>query len=373
MNATFNRFFNKKIISFYVFIIFFVYFQLIIRCSIPTDIQGHIELFLAAPHFHVVTPLYSFLVYVLSGLSLKFRALAMVSTILLAACMAAKFYLSQDILDKLDVKSENKRNILAFMCLFLAPIPINSMLYFNTFPITILHNSTSILAMVFVLLIFRETITIFQEPAFLDKKKIFKIIFFAFIMLLAKPSFLFAYIPALPATCLLYKPLNKYFKEALLISSLLFAILLGQVFIFSHQDGGVALDFFFFHKQFSADLSTDIFKYTLSILFPLSVLIVYKKEKFSLSILFLSWVLLLFAIIIGFSIVENNDRKPHGNFLWQIHMCNYLLFLVSTRYLNFNKEHLVKLNHLLPFSIFIFHFLSGINYFSKIITQGSYQ
>ena len=127
------------------------------------------------------------------------------------------------------------------------------------------------------------------------------------------------------------------------ISLMLLGIIILQSFFYLKTDGKIAIDILFIHKQFSVSSFHDIIKYVLSIIFSLAIIVFCDKKQIrSDYTLQLSWALLFFSVIIAFVFIEDNSRKTHEIFYWQIHMSNFILFLVSTRYLNLDIKNSVK-------------------------------
>ncbi len=344
-----------------------------------------IENGLVRPNF-----LYYALVYLFSGMSAELNTLYLVSIILLSFMVTFKYIASKTIIYKLfDFKKTitNKQKWLylltLFLVLFLHPIitPLDfsdQKYYLGKAAINIWHNSTTIFTMPFVILLF------FYSYLYLKYTKI-KHLIYVFVLcvlnVLAKPSFMFAFIPVF-SVLVLYK--HKFSKETLYAYLALFfagIIIIAQYYyiynynksnvLFTSNDTmSVIIAPFKVLKLFTQHIFVD---FLTSIAFPLFLYLFYLKTIKKKLLINYSWLLLIFAYIIAILFAEGVGRLGHGNFTWQLIMCNYLLFLVSTFYfittIKFKK---IKKQDFFLSIIWLAHLASGILYVIRLIDLKTY-
>src|SRR6185437_8684315 len=220
--------------SFFVIIFFYSIFKL----QIPTDVQLHIKIlseYLNNGSFPN-PPLYYFSIYLLNILFENNFIYA--SVIILSFASILKFYLVKFYLGKNEFSIKlGKQDFLAFTIMFLSPIFIffidNSTWYLGKFTSTIWHNSTIIFVFPFCIWLFLESLKYLKKPGVFS---LLKMLIISVLIILAKPSFLFAFIVAFPFICMYeFGLFNKWFYYVAFICLLILCALFFQKNLIYHN------------------------------------------------------------------------------------------------------------------------------------------
>ena len=269
--------------------------------------------------------------------------------------------------------------------LFLSPIYVpfidKDYWYLGKFTPTIWHNSTLICVFPFCILLVKKTLEWLKEN---DKKRMLLMFFYAFIILLIKPSFLFCFIPAFPIYALLVtRRINKEVIIASSFSLVIFAfILLEKFLIFTwdpminilyedEQRSQIVLWPLHVWLKFARE---PIFDFLSSFPLLIGYLFFWRKSAFQSSFFNFSLCLLSFAVLIYFILGETGFREYHGNFYWQIPIALYLnnlsiLMVALKKYLNDNRK--MDLALCTVSTVFIIQFLLGLGYWARIFVFGN--
>lgn len=385
---------KANILGIAFFIITFFFFSLIIKLGISTDIQSHIEIlnkYLRLGYFPN-PPLYYFCIYLVDFIVVVNFHFVVSSILVLSIFSALKFNLVKKYFLK-DVINSNISVIesVTFSLMFCSPIYIyfldGNVAYMGKFTSTIWHNSTIIFVFPICIWLFLQSLNFLNDPS---KTLAIKLIGISILILLSKPSFLFAFIIVFPIISL-YKfgRKNMWFIISVIVCTILFILLIVQKNVI-YQNGN--LDRLVYGGAISQVIIAP-FKVWLSwaqhpfmniltsFLFVLSFIILkfhtYKKD---LEILY-ALGLLLVSLSIFFIFAESGPRFNHGNFYWQIPITFLIvnMVLIKNIFLPFLKEHinwltLRKVSTPNKWILFFYslHFISGIYYMVRILLEKSY-
>ena len=368
-------------------------FFYILYNQIPTDIGAHTQIllrFLEAGSFPT-PPLYYALVYGLHFLLPYKEGFGLAAWAVLTAAVFLKYLWSLQYLKKYcpDIKGKYI-NIFAFGLMFFAPITLiayeGEYWYLGKFTSLVWHNSTSLLSLPFCVLLFCFSVQYLESRR---QKWLWKILAVSVVIVLIKPSFIFAFLPAFPMTILLLD--RKWSLD--LSKSLLFGvpvvvlIMVEKILIYNvlPLDGhleeglvsGVGIRPFMIFLYYSEALSWDVAS---SFLFPF-VFILFKYNQLVKDPHFLlSGILVLVALAIYFTVVETGSRMMDGNFYWQVILTLFVSYLVLCKHLliscfdnrdgNLVHPDLSVTNKFL-LCLFVLHIVGGISYTGRIFITHS--
>lgn len=383
---------GKKSLYFFLslsFVIAFLIFMQIIRLDIRTDIQIHSGILVGfiQKNSFPIPPLYYFCIYILSGFRLGWYFTNEAAVVILTFSVTLKFYFSHQTFNHFSKKHTQNSffyALTAFLLLFTMPVfydVIRKYMYLGRLAPNVWHNSTTIFVMPFVILLFVQSLK-FIEHKGISKKAFFLMCFAGLINLLTKPSFLFVFIPIFPLVVFFKNGFfSKKFFLALSLASVLFLGIILEYYIiyildllnviYENDNSGIAIKPFKFWKIYSNNILLDIF---VSLVFPLTYIILFFKEFKTNFPLQYAIYLLLFAVFLGIIFIEKGAKASHGNFFWQVVMTTYLLFLVSAVFA-LEKVMLLGYKHqksILLILTFGLHLGSGFLYLFKIFYTGSY-
>jgi hypothetical protein len=117
-----------------------------------------------------------------------------------------------------------------------------------------------------------------------------------------------------------------------------------------------------------------ILNFTTSLFLPIGCLIVFFKQIRNNNIAKFTYLIFLFSLLIGIMISEKGVMANNGNFIWQVYVSNYLLFLVMIK---FAYEQIIAIGwrnkkSLIVMFIFAMHVISGFLYLAKIFYLRKY-
>ncbi|MBD1896731.1 hypothetical protein NDI44_14045 [Trichocoleus sp. DQ-A3] len=264
-------------------------------------------------------------------------------------------------------------------------------LYLGYIGITMYHSATTLLAKPICLLIFNTISEIFKHPESYSKtKKINLSLFFLTILsLITKPNYIICLIPAIFFVIIYKLYMNKFINSRLIIWSLCVPalIVLGWQFSLTYLSdptfikGGKSSIVFAPFKVMSFYSNSLLYDFIMSILFPLSVYILFWKKaktEFSLN---LAWLVFLVSIFYIYFLGESS-RMYAGNFLWGGQITLFILFVYSILFL-FKQQNLkdfyfasifYKLKTKFFFCLLLFglHFINGLVYLMYVTQTGNY-
>jgi len=238
--------------------------------------------------------------------------------------------------------STRKVFLISISFLFLGPIYLpgidDGLWYLGKFTPTIWHNSTTIAAFPFSILLCLETLKWIKDQKIY---RIYTILGLGLALLLIKPSFLFCYVPALPIYTLLKdRSFSKAFWQSIIIILPFFIlILLEKQLIFAwdpmreklYEPEDISRVIISPFKIWLHYSKQPILDFLSSLPLLICFLIIWQKRAFKDSMFNFTLLLLLFAFAIYFLFAETGFRQYHANFYWQIPIAlflNYMSILV---------------------------------------------
>jgi len=369
-----------------------VFFLEIFRRNIPTDLQLHIrilETYLLNGHFPD-TPLYYLAIYVIHFLFFSSSFINATIIILSVSCII-KYILVRRFLQTSNPNIADN-SFFPFSLMFLSPLFIyyldGNNWYLGKFTSSIWHNSTTIFVFPICIWLFMESLEYLKKPAL---KKMVKLLGISILILLAKPSFLFAFIIAFPLICFVkFGFLNKYFlfAGASVVLILLCLFLQKQLIytstnsldklIYGAKESHVIVAPFRVWLLWTNHPALSIFS---SFAFVFSFIILkYKVYKSDIEVWY-SIMLLVVSLFVFFLFAESGPRLYHGNFYWQIPVSMLIINMVFVKKIlsgssvnNFSGLSLWALfrcNKIIC-SLYLLQFISGLCYLSHILITKSY-
>jgi hypothetical protein len=147
---------------------------------------------------------------------------------------------------------------------------------------------------------------------------------------LAKPSYL---VVLLPALFLIVARDTRAWRTALLAVFLPGIAVLAWLFLSTYGgSGGLEIAPFKVLSHFTAPW-TILPKAVLSLLFPLSLLLLFRREVLSDRLAVLCWLMLLIGFSYGLLLAERGERVFDGNWLWSGQVAAFALFAATLRLL----------------------------------------
>lgn len=339
--------------------------------------------------------LYYLTVNILSGFSKNIVVIYLASSFVLALSIAAKYKISKNIIKSnmpIDLNPFSKKKtgivlILAASGLILF-FPIQD--YFGAFKIGIYgtyytgkitpnvwHNSTIMFLAPFSLLLFYYQYNELKSHAKISKSSLAVLTVLVLLNIFIKPSFFLIFGPVTSVFLFLkHKAGREYFRNMIpiiigffilyLMHELIYVLHIGDPF--SVKDGSIV-----FCSPFKAWLLY-IPKWYLpiaivhSLAFPI-VYIVFYKGSLKSKLFQYTLALTVFGLLISIFIIEDGQRMPHGNFLWQNVVCYYTLILTITcdLILRYLKEGFFSYKMKILAIIFFLHSLTGVGYIVKLL------
>ena len=394
LKPKFSRIYRNKLFLFIYTVIVFCFFYLVFIRNIPTDLQLHIkilEIYLTNSHFPD-PPLYYVTLYLIHFLFLSNNFIYAAILVLSISCIL-KYNLVINYLNlgRTEIPS-SKWDFLVFTLMFLSPIYIfmidGNNWYLGKFTSSIWHNSTTIFVFPLCVWLFLESLKYLKGPnLFLT----IKLLIISILILLAKPSFLLAFIVVFPIVCLMkFGWSSKYLLYTIILCMLTFISLIVEKKIIYNSNN--ALDKLIYNSEESHIIIApfkvwllwtkqpvlDIFS---SFAFVISFLIIkYRHFKPNIEILY-SLMLLLVSLLVFFIFAESGPRLHHGNFYWQIPISMLIVNMVLLKNLitgkrcaidnSLNLMNVFKENKVIGVFYFL-QFISGIFYMVKIVVTKNY-
>ena len=228
--------------------------------------------------------------------------------------------------------------ILTLMVMLVTPITIVTPLhqYFGYIGITIYHNPTMLIARPIALIHFLIFCSVLTAGKYSTRQLISSVLLIVVVTLM-KPNYTLIVIPA--ATLLIlfaWRRRNVPQRNFMLLGVLVpgACVLLWQ-FLFTYLvpnsflgSSGIEFAPLLVYNTVS---DTVFFKFLLSILFPLSMLIIWRKEALSSNVYIFSFLLFLFGSIEAYGFAERGSRVYDGNLLWSAQFGLFFWFLISMK------------------------------------------
>lgn len=251
--------------------------------------------------------------------------------------------------------------------------------YLGKFTPTIWHNSTSIAAIPFSLLLFLKAIDWLKKDQ-ISGTWVIQIL--AVAVLFIKPSFLFCFIPVFPVFSFLAKGVRSpFFKSSLLISFSLLALIWVEKYLIYSFDPIVVQDYtsleqpqikiqpfkIWLHYAFEP-----IWDFISSFLLSLVFFVFWGKQAFKKVDFSFSFALLIVALLIFFLFSETGFRQWHANFYWQIPITLLIHQVLMTKFvleLPKNPNGKLELSRVLFWIVLIAQIACGISYWARIFVE----
>lgn len=370
----------------YTCISFGVYFYILFY-RVPSDLNAHIQILLKFLEVGSIPtpPLYYLMVYLLHFIMPYKEGFGMAALFVLTAAGSLKFWWSFYYLKTFCPTINHKIiGLFSLALMFFAPVTLfiyeGELWYLAKFTSFIWHNSTTLLSFPFCVLLFHYTVVFLRDR---DKKGFFKVLLVSVIIILIKPSFIFAYMAAFPLIILLMDKnwSSSFFWSAGLVVLLLILIFLEKVFIYNinpiddHLEkglvSGIGIRPFFLWCHYS---ETPIWDIVSSFLFPFFFISINFRILISDVHFVFSGILIAFALIIYFLLIETGPRMMDGNFFWQVILTLFIGYLVLCKHLIIccsnqkNKRFsMLSFKDKLMVGLFSIHVIGGIAYTVRII------
>jgi hypothetical protein len=255
-------------------------------------------------------------------------------------------------------------------------INYNTNFYLGKFPLSVWHNSTTIFLIPFALWLFFASFSYLENPSF---KKLCIVCLICLLNIFIKPSFFFSFIIVFPFYAIYTNGFRKSIFHIFILLTISFLALFLQFYLLYLLDdfmtGKVSkvvikplFVWSFFTKNKLLDLLT-------SIIFPLSFALMFFKQILKIKKLIFAWFLFISALLIFCILAEDGPRLYHGNFVWQVYVCNFILHLVTLQellkcILNNSEKIILKVQLLIL--LFGFGCFCGIIYLLKILWLKNY-
>ncbi len=266
------------------------------------------------------------------------------------------------------------RAVLAITLVLVAPVMLlafwDRLFYLGYIGLEIFHNPTTPLLRPIALASF-----ICAVPAFSASRSPWKLSLLSAFLIIAsaliKPNYALCILPALGlmAVVLLVakKPVDLrllifgFFVPGVLVLAIQWLV---TYFLPGEAEGRIFFDFLGVMKGYSNYLLP---KFLLSILFPLTVLVVNFRKLARDNGVLLAWAGFLVALVQMYCLAESGDRYTDGNFLWGAQIMLFILFVISVRFLWQEKIApgllSVKTRELIAYFAYALHLLAGIAYY----------
>lgn len=378
----------------------FVLIQLIlvaIILNIGTDIQAHLGFVRDYIEGKVAQLPSNFLFYAIifafSFISTKTIFLLPLTAVILTASIFLKYYIVKQYLIKQSVANHNLKtfkrfSIIAAMLIFTFSLPVGIFLapnfYLGYFPPNVWHNSTTIFTMPFALLLF--IVSIRQLENFKSQRN-FWILVLILINAFSKPSYLFVFLPVYIAFNVYYSGFSKKMfinMWPILVCGLAIIFQYYQIYHSSEfyqsksMGDGVALYPLYFYREHLImgvhPVIQMIIFFLGSFIFPIVYILRNPKSLYQSKTLQFAFWSLLPALLIFYLFIETGSRTTHANFIWQVVMCNFILFFAClAELMKLMEKNDFQYKKFLPeISAFSLHFVMGFLYFAKMIYTLSY-
>jgi hypothetical protein len=309
------------------------------------------------------------------GLSLEY---GQIIVILLSYALLGNVIYSQ-FKNVIDSREDWKRMIVSFGIIIAGPlfllVGIDQKFYFGYTGFALYHNPTLILlrplALLMWLLILKYSFSKINTGM-----GIFLGIIVVILSTLAKPSYIICILPAIGLVVLWRKiggqSINWWFiLFGLFVPAIIVLLWQYKLAFMGSRDASVILAPF---KVISWMSHKIVIKYLLSIIFPLSVSLIYLKRVIHDRAMVIAWIIFGVGSFYGYFLAEEGISIYSGNFLWSTHITLFILFFQSVVFF-LSQKPLVKYNNLVRiilWSIFCAQLACGIIYYIHCFTNEVY-
>ena len=365
-------------------------FSYMLYFYVGSDLHAHIQILLSFVEVGSIPtpPGYYTLVYLLHFVMPYNEGYALAAVVVLAAAGFFKYGISYKYLNTYCPGLAGSRiGIFTWALMFFAPLTLfgleGELWYLGKFTPLIWHNSTSLLSFPFCILLFYYSIQYLETR---DNGLLIRIFIVATIIVLIKPSFVFAFLPAFPLSILIIdKKWSADVSKTLALGIPLVAIvILEKILIYnvnpidSHLEtgiiDGIGIRPFYLWLYHSESLLWDVVS---SFLFPFFFIVFYFKKLIMDPHAVFAGLLIVVAHLIFFTLVETGPRMTDGNFFWQVILTLFMGYLVLTKHLlnlyfgavgDVRNERRLSYKTILLLVLFFFHVIGGLAYTIRIFT-----
>ncbi|MCG3210497.1 MAG: hypothetical protein FOGNACKC_04128 [Anaerolineae bacterium] len=368
-------------------------FGAVVYRNIVTDIQDHAGFIIQILAGELIPPpnfLYYLTVYSLAFFSSNFQTLLIVSVLVLAVAVTAKFAVTYQIFrlyykDSLLPQPRDRFGWLVtifalslpFTFSLLTPAAVNGRWYLGQIPPNVWHNSTTIFLMPFALGLFWVS---YQNLVIPSLRRNIVILLLVIANILVKPSFFFVFMLVYPLMLLGQAGgLRRSFWPNLIPVAVGVIFLAAEYYLIyligagnvHTESGGVKFGPFSVWAHYSPNIALSIL---VSTLFPVVYLAFYWRELLKNLLLRYAVVLFVVGVLIMALLSETGPREFHGNFFWQAYVTNYIQF-VAVAVLFVGKlinSKMLGARFLLILGAFGLQVFAGLAYLTRFFFTGSY-
>ncbi len=311
----------------------------------PLDIHAIIQILSMFPHFLYHLSVYT--VYKIFSLTTFADAALVVSTFAYIAGTLVTYWLITRILRKpRTLMISLVYGAIAIALMLLMPIDIftPTNLFVGYIGINAYHNPTIVLLKPTAIILFWCTVSIFQSPTIINGKErrsipVLVCCAASVLCVMTKSSYMIALLPAM-IIAVTYRGIRRQpvdwvlFIEGILLPAI---VTLGlQMLLFRSSEGFIfaPLAVIYSWTRINPEAPNGIvWKFLLSILFPLLVYGFYFKAALKTAYLNLAWLVFIFGAAYMYLLAEGGERLAHANFTWSAICALFILFIVSTAFL----------------------------------------
>ena len=213
--------------------------------------------------------------------------------------------------------------------------PLDGLMYLGYIGITSYQTPTTYLLKPFTVVQFILAYKCFVSFPPLEKRHILAAAFVSLLSTFIKPSLAICLLPAMGIITVINLVQKRYVNLPAIIFGfgIPTVLVLGWQFLLTYYDNNLSSTGFSPFTVMSVYSNYLFPKFLLSILFPLSVLLVAFKQVLRDIRMNLGWLSFLFGIMFSYFFIESGYRALDGNFIWSSEITLFLLFAVSTLFI----------------------------------------
>lgn len=204
--------------------------------------------------------------------------------------------------------------------------------YFGYIGLALYHNPTIILLRPFALILWLLTLNNFFRDKLIVWETVFGLVALIVVTII-KPSYTLCIFPGMGIVFLwqLFKRRKINWWYAIIVFFVPALLVLGrQYFVyFQNQVGGDSKIIFAPFKVISWMSDYILPKYILSILFPLTVSLIFFKKVLHDRAMVIAWLIFGIGTIYGYLLAQTGSAQYEGNFLWSTQITLFILFFQS--------------------------------------------
>jgi len=333
-----------------IYILIFIHFRII-----QPDLDEHIlysndipDKFRFSGH-----PLFFVLIQVFSGFSKVFKVQVWAATFIFSCAQLAKLMLTYRLIN---VVFQTKVNHIQFLLILLVQLVISFSVFDKNFIINQLspnyfHNGTLNISIPFALWLFTEAVLYIRNSEAIHFRRM---LIAGLFIILAKPSFLFCFIPIFPVYMFVRFGFSKKLVGALRVDAFFLALLIWQsiyLLLLPKSPGkSFSIDFkpFFLFGSWEGHATTLLYGMAI----PLFALIVFGIKAFRHHILAFTLAMLALGYLFAFTMVDTVNGIISPNMTWQVPIVLYILLVLLIGQV-FNREFKASRWKLAVFAVFI--------------------